>query len=69
MFVFGQLLLGVGATALVTLGTTFLDDSVRKTLSPLYISIFQTWFVIGPAIGYVVGGELLKVYLKITILF
>ncbi|XP_023328222.1 solute carrier organic anion transporter family member 4A1 isoform X2 [Eurytemora carolleeae] len=62
VFILGQLLHGAGASALVTLGTTFLDENVSVKSSPLYIAIFQTWFVIGPALGYVVGGFLLNLH-------
>ena len=43
VFVAGQLLHGVGAAPLITLGTTFLDESVSVQSSPLYIAVFQTW--------------------------
>ena len=45
IFVFGQVLHGIGAAPLVTLGTTLLDESVAKTSAPMYIGIFQTFFV------------------------
>ena len=61
-FVFGQILHGIGAAPLVTLGTTFLDEIVPKTSSPLYIGIFQTFFVVGPALGYLFGGLFLNIY-------
>ena len=62
VFVAGQLLHGVGAAPLITLGTTFLDESVSVQSSPLYIAVFQTWFIIGPAVGYVMGGQLLSIH-------
>ena len=62
VFVLGQLLHGVGAAPLITLGTTFLDESVSVESSPLYIAVFQTWFIIGPAVGYVIGGQLLSIH-------
>ncbi|RMC18120.1 hypothetical protein DUI87_04999 [Hirundo rustica rustica] len=37
VFILGQLLLGVGGTPLYTLGTAFIDDSVPKHMSSLYI--------------------------------
>ncbi|OWK51513.1 Solute carrier organic anion transporter family member 4C1 [Lonchura striata] len=37
VFILGQLLLGIGGTPLYTLGTTFIDDSVPKHKSSLYI--------------------------------
>ena len=61
-FYFGQFLNGVGAAPLITLGTILLDDSVARFSAPLYIGIFQTFFVVGPAIGYMLGGSLLKLY-------
>ena len=50
----------IGAAPLVILGTTFLDDQLDKHASSTYIAVFQTLFVVGPAVGYVVGGMLLS---------
>ncbi|XP_039423499.1 solute carrier organic anion transporter family member 4C1 isoform X3 [Corvus cornix cornix] len=65
VFILGQLLLGVGGTPLYTLGTAFIDDSVPKHKSSLYIGIGYAMSLLGPAVGYVVGGQLLKVYIDI----
>ena len=62
VFVLAQLLHGFGATPLLVLGTTFLDQSVAVKNSSVYIGIFQTWFIIGPAIGYILGGRLLSIH-------
>ncbi|NXC02455.1 SO4C1 protein, partial [Orthonyx spaldingii] len=67
VFILGQLLLGVGGTPLYTLGTAFIDDSVPKHKSSLYIGIGYSMSLLGPAIGYVLGGQLLKVYIDIQI--
>uniref|UniRef100_A0A8C5TID2 Major facilitator superfamily (MFS) profile domain-containing protein n=1 Tax=Malurus cyaneus samueli TaxID=2593467 RepID=A0A8C5TID2_9PASS len=67
VFIVGQLLLGVGGTPLYTLGTAFIDDSVPKHKSSLYIGIGYAMSLLGPAIGYVLGGQLLKVYIDIQI--
>ena len=61
-FYFGQFLNGAGASPLITVGTTLLDDSVTRLSAPLYIGIYQTFFVVGPAIGYMLGGSLLEMY-------
>lgn len=66
-FIFGQILHGIGAAPLVTLGTTFLDESVGKVAAPMYIGIFQTFFVVGPAVGYLVGGSFLEIYTDIDV--
>ncbi|NXB21749.1 SO4C1 protein, partial [Rhagologus leucostigma] len=67
VFILGQLLLGVGGTPLYTLGTAFIDDSVPKHKSSLYIGIGYAMSLLGPAVGYVLGGQLLKVYIDIQI--
>ncbi|XP_064498729.1 solute carrier organic anion transporter family member 4C1 [Pseudopipra pipra] len=67
VFILGQLLLGVGGTPLYTLGTAFIDDSVPKHKSSLYIGIAYAMSLLGPAIGYVLGGQLLNVYIDIQI--
>ena len=59
IFMLGQFLQGAGCAPITALATTLLDESVEKRSSPLYISIFQAWSVIGPALGYLIGGSFL----------
>ncbi|KAM5330367.1 solute carrier organic anion transporter family member 4C1 isoform 1-T1 [Glossophaga mutica] len=65
VFILGQLLLGTGGTPLYTLGTAFLDDSVPTHKSSLYIGIGYSMSILGPAIGYVLGGQLLTLYIDV----
>ncbi len=51
VFIAAQILHGVGAAALVTLGTTLMDESVSKQSAPMYIGMFEASFVLGPALG------------------
>ncbi|KAM9507561.1 solute carrier organic anion transporter family member 4C1 isoform 2-T2 [Guaruba guarouba] len=67
VFILGQLMLGVGGTPLYTLGTAFIDDSVAKHKSSLYIGIGYAMSLLGPAVGYVLGGQLLNIYIDIEI--
>ncbi|XP_071437309.1 solute carrier organic anion transporter family member 4C1 isoform X2 [Pithys albifrons albifrons] len=67
IFILGQLLLGVGGTPLFTVGTAFIDDSVSKHKSSIYIGIGYAMSLLGPAIGYVLGGQLLNIYIDIQI--
>ncbi|KAM6289419.1 solute carrier organic anion transporter family member 4C1-like [Aegotheles albertisi] len=67
VFILGQLLLGIGGTPLYTLGTAFIDDSVPKHRSSLYIGIGYAMSLLGPAVGYVLGGQLLNIYIDIQI--
>lgn len=43
LFVLGQLLHGVGATPLYTLGVTYLDENVRSNYAPVYIGESGSW--------------------------
>ncbi|XP_030322651.1 solute carrier organic anion transporter family member 4C1 isoform X2 [Calypte anna] len=67
VFILGQLLLGIGGTPLYTLGTAFIDDSVPKNKSSIYIGIGYAMSLMGPAIGYTLGGQLLNIYIDIQI--
>ncbi|XP_008057358.1 solute carrier organic anion transporter family member 4C1 [Carlito syrichta] len=66
VFILGQLLLGTGGTPLYTLGTAFLDDSVPTHKASLYIGIGYSMSILGPAIGYVLGGQLLTLYIDVA---
>ncbi|KAG9487976.1 hypothetical protein GDO78_007658 [Eleutherodactylus coqui] len=63
VFIFGQLIMGIGGTPLYTLGTAFFDDSLPTHKSSLYIGIAYGMSVVGPAIGYLIGGQLLNIYI------
>ncbi|XP_069892897.1 solute carrier organic anion transporter family member 4A1-like [Dipodomys merriami] len=62
VFMLGQFLHGVGATPLYTLGVTYLDENVKSSYSPIYIAIFYTAAILGPAAGYLIGGAMLNIY-------
>lgn len=51
VFLLAQICHGIGASALISLGVTYLDESVNKKDAPLFIGIFEASFVLGPAIG------------------
>uniref|UniRef100_A0A8C8VKP4 Solute carrier organic anion transporter family member n=1 Tax=Pelusios castaneus TaxID=367368 RepID=A0A8C8VKP4_9SAUR len=67
VFILAQLLLGVGGTPLYTLGTAFIDDSVPKHKSSFYIGIGYAMSLLGPALGYVLGGQLLTIYIDVPL--
>lgn len=62
VFVFAQLLHGAGATPLFTLGVTYIDENVSKKMSSVYLGVYYTMAVVGPAMGYVIGGQMLTIY-------
>ncbi|KAM9855444.1 solute carrier organic anion transporter family member 4A1 [Aulostomus maculatus] len=65
MFMLGQFLHGVGATPLYTLGVTYLDENVNSNYAPVYIGIFYTAAILGPAAGYLLGGYFLNIYTEV----
>ncbi|NXS08723.1 SO4A1 protein, partial [Neodrepanis coruscans] len=65
VFMLGQFLHGMGATPLYTLGVTYLDENVKTNYSPVYIGVFYTAAILGPAAGYLVGGIFLNIYTEI----
>ncbi|KAK2850993.1 hypothetical protein Q5P01_007269 [Channa striata] len=65
VFMLGQFLHGVGATPLYTLGVTYLDENVKTNYAPVYLGIFYTAAVLGPAAGYLLGGYFLTIYTEI----
>ncbi|KAH8026040.1 hypothetical protein HPB51_015389 [Rhipicephalus microplus] len=67
MFLAGQMLHGAGATPFFTLGCTYLDEIVSTKMSSVYIGIFYTMAIIGPALGYILGGQFLKIYTDLSV--
>ncbi|XP_051516494.1 solute carrier organic anion transporter family member 4A1-like [Myxocyprinus asiaticus] len=65
VFMLGQSLHGAGATPLYTLGVTYLDENVKSNYAPVYIGIFYTAAIVGPAAGYLLGGFFLNIYTEI----
>ncbi|XP_041654609.1 solute carrier organic anion transporter family member 4A1 isoform X2 [Cheilinus undulatus] len=65
VFMLGQLLHGVGATPLYTLGVTYLDENVESNYAPVYIGIFYTAAILGPAAGYLLGGHFLNMFTEV----
>ena len=62
VFMVAQLLHGAGAAPLYTLGVTYIDENVGVDNSAFYLGVFYTMAIVGPAIGYAMGGQLLKIH-------
>ncbi|XP_070533588.1 solute carrier organic anion transporter family member 4C1-like [Ptychodera flava] len=62
VFILGQLLHGMGATPLYTLGTSFQDESVSRKSSGFYIGIILGFSLLGPGLAYLIGGRLLYTF-------
>ncbi|XP_078665160.1 solute carrier organic anion transporter family member 3A1-like isoform X6 [Branchiostoma floridae x Branchiostoma belcheri] len=62
LLVFGQFIYGISGTPLMPLGTTFIDDHVRKESAPLYIGTSYIVFGLGPPLGFVLSSFAVKFY-------
>ena len=61
-FFIGNILIGVGAAPLFTVGTAYLDDIVRPKHVPIHLGLAYLLTVVGPALGYGLGGAFLSIY-------
>ena len=56
---FAHFLHGIGATPLFTIAVSYIDENVGH-LSSLYLGIFYSFAVFGPAIGFLASSSSLR---------
>lgn len=61
-FYIGNILIGVGAAALFTVGPSYIDDIVRPKYIYIHLGMFFTWAILGPALGFGLGAAFLSIY-------
>ncbi|VDP14335.1 unnamed protein product [Heligmosomoides polygyrus] len=59
LFCLAHFLHGIGATPLFTIGVSYIDENVGKALSSLFVGIFYSFVVFGPAAGFLTAGTFL----------
>lgn len=62
VFILANILVGIGAAPLFTVGTSYIDDIIHPKHAPIWLGIFYTLAVVGPALGFGLGGAFLAVY-------
>ncbi|KAJ8322339.1 hypothetical protein KUTeg_000810 [Tegillarca granosa] len=67
LFLLGQILHGLGGTTLYTIGISLIDDSVTASSSPMYLGILYSFATLGPALGYLIGGQFLNIYVDFDV--
>ncbi|CAH1153796.1 unnamed protein product [Phaedon cochleariae] len=58
---------GMGQTAVYTLGIPYIDDNVASKESPLYFAITIGVRILGPALGFIVGSLCTSVYADLSV--
>ena len=61
-FLVGDFVMGIGAAPLFTIGISYIDDIVYPKYVAVHLGIFQSMAIVGPAIGYGLGGAFLSIY-------
>ncbi|XP_073991495.1 organic anion transporting polypeptide 26F isoform X2 [Rhodnius prolixus] len=62
LLVIGNFLHGVGASPLFTLGIIYLDENAPPNRSSIYLGIYYMMAILGPSLGYLLGGYLSNYY-------
>ena len=62
MLILGLICCGIGFSVLYNVGIAYVDENISPSISPVYIAIFHMAAVIGPTIGYVIGGFLSNIF-------
>lgn len=58
--------IGIGQTAIATLGIPYIDDNVQSKQSALYMAITIGVRILGPAIGYYLGSLCMRISYDLT---
>lgn len=64
VFFISLLFIGIGATAVYTLGIPYIDDNVATRESPLYFGITIGVRIFGPVFGFLLGSYCTSVYVS-----
>lgn len=62
LFIVAQIITGIGTAGIYTVGLSYLDDIVHPTRVSIIIGIFFLCSIFGPALGFLIGGAFLYIY-------
>ena len=62
LFLIGMLIIGAGSVPMHSFVPTYLDENITPKEVPTYHALFFSFGILGPAIGFLGGGALLKLH-------
>lgn len=65
IFAVSLLGIGIGQTAISTLGIPYIDDNVASKDSAIYIAITIGVRILGPAAGFILGSFCTRIYVNL----
>ena len=65
-FVAGQWLNGIGGQAIRTLGAVYIDENLSQKAAPFSLGLLEGSRAFGPAVGFLLGGALLNLWVDGT---
>nr|XP_054751159.1 solute carrier organic anion transporter family member 4A1-like [Lytechinus pictus] len=66
-FIIAQVLHGIGAASLYTLGVAYVDENVPPRQFGIFMGIYNAVTVAGPSLGYIIGGAFLNIYTDLNV--
>ena len=61
-FYIGNIVIGVGASPLFTIGPSYIDDIIHPKHVSVHLGVFFMCAILGPALGYGLGAAFLSIY-------
>ncbi|XP_053505985.1 solute carrier organic anion transporter family member 1C1 isoform X2 [Ictalurus furcatus] len=61
----GNMLRGIGETPVMPLGLSYMDDFAREENTAFYIACIQSFGILGPVVGFMLGSFCAKLYVDI----
>lgn len=62
IFIFSSVILSISSSVLYTLAVVYIDEIVFPRYVPLHIGSFNTFLVLGPTFGFLIGSSCLSIY-------
>lgn len=66
LFILGNILMGIGATPLYTLGPAHIDEITERGQGSLYLGVYYAAAAVGPALGFIIGMPILDTWVDVT---